>query len=230
MRLFVALWPPKPLLEALQNLSRHLRHRAGPTPLRLTRPEHWHVTLRFLGEVDDARVTDGTLDRALKEAVAGIGPFTLHLAAPGCFPALGRPRVFWVGLEGGTKSLASLQERIVRSTDPFVGTPEREGFHPHLTLARAGDREPRRRGFDREPGSCGSRREDAPEGGGQGRPEPGIRPEGRSLRETWEGLSPPPCPPWEVQEVHLVRSVLEPGGPAYSRIGGYRLDAPTPPS
>ena len=48
MRLFVAAWPPADVVEALRGLDRPV-----VTGMRWTTADQWHVTLRFLGDVDD---------------------------------------------------------------------------------------------------------------------------------------------------------------------------------
>lgn len=98
---------------------------------------HWvpkeqiHLTLSFLGEVDDA-----TLER-LTEALATIRSpgFSLRFSGTGCFPDRRRARVLWVGLEPEPllNSLASLvREAVLACNIPQEERP----FSPHITLAR----------------------------------------------------------------------------------------------
>jgi 2'-5' RNA ligase len=111
---------------------------------RWTHPDNLHLTLVFLGEVED-----GALDPlavALRAAFAAHPPLTLRLAGAGTFPPppgpgeRGRPaRVAWVGLttEDGLPRLAALQ----RSADAAARSvlelePERRPWSPHLTVAR----------------------------------------------------------------------------------------------
>jgi 2'-5' RNA ligase len=53
VRLFAAVWPPAEVIEVLAAIDR-----PAIDGLRWTKPEQWHVTLRFLGEVADERVAD----------------------------------------------------------------------------------------------------------------------------------------------------------------------------
>lgn len=130
MRLFVAIHPPAEALDAL-NAELGRARAVAPSGLRWTRPEKWHLTLAFLGEVLDDRVP--ALTDALA-SVVGDAPMSLRLAGGGCFGT----RVLWVGLAGDVHALRTLAAE--------VGTAARAGgvhladqaFRPHLTLARAG--------------------------------------------------------------------------------------------
>ncbi|MFP5256460.1 MAG: RNA 2',3'-cyclic phosphodiesterase [Acidimicrobiia bacterium] len=125
MRLFVGLWPPPPVLDAVARL-RHPDH-AG---LRWTTREQWHVTLRFLGEVDAHDLP--ALTQQLEEGLAG------H---PAVEVTLG-PAVEWLGgrrqgvLVVPTTGAAGLSKAVVEGTSGFGGPPEPRPFRGHLTLAR----------------------------------------------------------------------------------------------
>jgi 2'-5' RNA ligase len=128
--LFVAIDPPA---EALAALDAELgRARAvAPHGLRWTRPEQWHLTLAFLGEVADTDVP------VLTDALAGVvgdAPMALRLAGGGCFG----DRVLWVGLAGDVHALRTLAESIPPAVRDLGVAPEDQPFRPHLTLARAG--------------------------------------------------------------------------------------------
>jgi RNA 2',3'-cyclic 3'-phosphodiesterase len=93
-----------------------------------------HLTLQFLGEVDDVRVD--ALARALGPALARAPPFDFALEGLGAFPTAGRPRVVWRGVSRGASELDALA-RTVRDTVESVGiAPDRSPFVPHVTLFR----------------------------------------------------------------------------------------------
>ena len=104
---------------------------------RFVRQEGLHLTLRFLGEVDPSR--RGVLDAAWREAVSGTGLLALRFRGAAFFPATGRPRVLWLGVEDETLdgSLALLAERIERAARAQGFPPEGRPFAAHVTLARA---------------------------------------------------------------------------------------------
>jgi 2'-5' RNA ligase len=137
LRLFVACELPEEVREALGGVQTDLR-RMGADSLRWVRPEGIHITLKFLGGVDEARA--GEITAALAAAVE---PFELRLR-PGALGTFGgdRLRVVWVGLDGDTEALASLAGRVEGALAPLGFPGEQRPFAAHLTLARAPDHVP----------------------------------------------------------------------------------------
>jgi 2'-5' RNA ligase len=108
--------------------------------VRWVAPEGIHLTLRFLGEVDEARLDE--LGAALEQAVAGREAPRLAPGSLGAFPSLRRPRVIWIGLEEDGRRLEPLHV-AVEGAARLLGWPaETRAFRPHLTLGRV--RDPRR--------------------------------------------------------------------------------------
>jgi len=124
-RLFVALDLPEPVKRSLEPLAR------GLGDVRWSTPDQQHLTLRFIGEVDDGAVRD------ILEALATVPatPFQLTLKGLGHFPPRGELRVLWVGVEKSTE-LARLKRRIDRALQDAGLAPESRKFAPHVTLAR----------------------------------------------------------------------------------------------
>ena len=104
---------------------------------RRTRAEALHLTLRFLGEVDER--TRAAVEPAARAAAAGVPPLPLRVGGFGGFPEKGRPRVAWVGIEdlsqGG--ALARLGEALEQAARESGLPPEPRPFRPHVTVARA---------------------------------------------------------------------------------------------
>jgi 2'-5' RNA ligase len=116
-------------------------------PVKWVRPEGLHLTLKFLGEVEEAR--EGELRAALAEAAGPAGaerPVTLAIGGCGVFPDFRRPRVVWVGI-APEPALELLQDRVERAFVPLGFPAEARAFRPHLTLGRA-TREARPRDFN----------------------------------------------------------------------------------
>jgi len=134
MRVFVAISPPHPIQEHLDAIQRKLRTRLHDNALRWTQPAGVHLTLAFLGNVDDQRIDPLVAD--LRAACQAAVSMNLALGRLGAFPDLLRPRVIWVGLTGDLATLATLQDNVRRATAPYAERPEDKPFHPHLTLAR----------------------------------------------------------------------------------------------
>lgn len=130
MRVFFAVELPEALRRALADGLASLRRLLPPA--RWVRPEGLHVTLKFLGELEDHVVERLRQDAAL--ALRQVHPVTVALAGGGFFPSPRRPRVAWVGgeaagMEGWAGRLGECAQRH--------GVPtEERGFSLHLTLAR----------------------------------------------------------------------------------------------
>jgi 2'-5' RNA ligase len=103
--------------------------------VRWTAPAGFHLTLQFLGEVDDRELA--TVCRAADKACRAVPPFTLGLGGVGAFPNPRRPRTVWAGVTTGRDELlalfAALDEGLLET-----GSYRREGrpYAPHLTLGR----------------------------------------------------------------------------------------------
>ncbi|MEO5981733.1 MAG: RNA 2',3'-cyclic phosphodiesterase [Pedococcus sp.] len=136
MRIFAAVVPSD---HALADLGDFLdpRRDAGPE-LRWTDASLWHITLAFMADVPERRLDEVAL--AVAEAAAHNAPFTARLHTGGAFPHAAEARVLWLGVDGESAALESLDAlaRNVRLSCAHIGaTPEGGGFAPHLTVARA---------------------------------------------------------------------------------------------
>ena len=125
VRLFVAIPLPSDIKRSLEPLA------SGLGDVRWTTPEQQHVTLRFIGEVDNGRA-DEMAD--MLSMVPGM-PFDLRLKGIGHFPPRGEPRVIWAGVEK-TAGLRDLKHRIDRVLRSAGLAADRQKFSPHVTLAR----------------------------------------------------------------------------------------------
>jgi 2'-5' RNA ligase len=128
IRLFVALTLPADVRRRLAALC------SGVSGARWQRLDQFHLTLRFIGEVDEA--TGREIAEALDQVA--ITPFPLAIAGVGSFGDRRRPQVLWAGVRPEPE-LERLQGRI-ESTLQRAGLPaERRKYQPHVTLARLRD-------------------------------------------------------------------------------------------
>ena len=112
------------------------RARPGLPKASWTRPESWHLTLRFLGEIAESAAA--AFARALALDAPGFTEAELAIEGPVAFPPRGRPRVVGLGFVPGLalERLAAAAETAARS----IGcAPEDRPFRPHVTLARLRD-------------------------------------------------------------------------------------------
>lgn len=143
-RLFVAIPLPGRVVTALADIQNALQQTVPQAPIRWT-PEHqFHLTLRFLGEVPAARVTE--LQTELRAACAGQTAMRLQLHGLGFFPHDHHPRVVWVGLQGQLNALHALQQAVTAAVSSFAETEAApEKFSAHITLGRIKGLTPRER-------------------------------------------------------------------------------------
>ncbi|MBO4205075.1 2'-5' RNA ligase family protein [Micromonospora echinofusca] len=212
MRLFVALYPPAGALDdifAEVGRLRVGRAAAEDVRIRLVDRESAHITLAFLGDVDDDRLPEVTAALARAAAPAApvptaspppapeapgvppapappVGPLRLRLAGGGEFGA-GRHSVLWADVHGDVAALHALAGRIRselhRAGLPYDGRP----FRPHLTIARP-----------------------------QGRLDPEDVAQDRAALDRYRG------PAWPATEMVLVRSHLGPR-PLHHRLARWSL-------
>jgi len=93
-----------------------------------------HLTLKFLGGVDAARLD--AVAEALNGAAAGAGPFDLGVGGLGAFPSPARARVLWAGVDEGAAEAAALAGRVDEALAPLGFAREAREFSAHVTLGR----------------------------------------------------------------------------------------------
>lgn len=133
MRLFIALDIPA---EIRARLTEYMdRARLLAPNARWARVEGLHVTLKFIGHVDDAAV------EKIKAALRPIktAPFAVKFTGVGFFPNPNAARVFWAGVNGGDH-LPLLASTIDAALEKLDFPREAKPYHPHLTLARTSSR------------------------------------------------------------------------------------------
>jgi 2'-5' RNA ligase len=135
MRLFIGVALPDPLRSQLASAVASLREAGLPRGVRVLHEETWHVTLQFLGNVDEALAP--RLSDACNGAFAQHASFDLQLSGAGAFPSAKRARTIWVGLSRGHVELAQLAATAQHATAPLGFTPEERAFRAHVTWARA---------------------------------------------------------------------------------------------
>ncbi|MGW8362338.1 RNA 2',3'-cyclic phosphodiesterase [Streptomyces wedmorensis] len=148
MRLFAAVLPPPERLTELAHVVDRLHRLPGADGLRWTSRPAWHLTLAFMGEVDEELLPE--LRERLGRAAHRTPPFPLRLHGGGHF---GR-RALWTGVAGGLDELRLLAERAdAAARRAGVAMEEHRRYQAHLTLARARTDEVDLRPFQEELGA-----------------------------------------------------------------------------
>ncbi len=124
-RLFVAVPMPEEIAEELDRLCE------GLPGVRWTDLDDFHLTLRFIGEVDQATFYD------IGEALMSVSlpPFEMRLRGIGHFPPRGEPHTLWAGVED-PEPVRRLRRAVERALEEAGIEPERRKFVPHVTLGR----------------------------------------------------------------------------------------------
>lgn len=99
-----------------------------------TAREQWHLTLKFLGHVDEDRLEEIT--KVAAKVAANTEPIDTRLTELGAFPNLNRPRVVWVGIDNSDNRLTLLDDELERRYAKRGFKKESRLYHPHLTVAR----------------------------------------------------------------------------------------------
>lgn len=140
MRLFVAIELEDHAVHAAADLIEELKTRAAKLAPRArigwVLPDRLHLTVRFIGHVDEA--VAGRIRSALQPPIP-VAPFSIRLAGVGTFPPKGSPRVIWAGLADGTEGLHGVERDVTARLGPLGIAPEDRPYRPHLTLARIRD-------------------------------------------------------------------------------------------
>lgn len=132
LRTFIAVEIPESVRNRIAEFQAELKREPGR--VSWTKPENIHLTLKFLGDVDEAEIPQITA--ALERAVQGIAPFEVEVRTTGGFPSLRRPRVLWVGCADAEGRLRQLAEQVESELAGIGYRREGRKFSPHLTIGR----------------------------------------------------------------------------------------------
>jgi 2'-5' RNA ligase len=131
LRAFIAVDLEPGIRKSLQALLLDLK--ATRAEVRWVEPGGFHLTLKFLGDIDEARVLRV---KAVLEDVAGRHrAFPLRAEGTGVFPGERNPRVLWVGF-AAEPGLMAFQAELERALEAEGFAREERAFKPHLTLGR----------------------------------------------------------------------------------------------
>ena len=129
MRIFIAIDIPEEIRNRLAAVQREMR--AATNSARWVAAESVHLTLRFIGEVSEARMEEAD------QALGGLTwkAFPVNVRGLGFFPGTRSPRVLWAGLTAST--MEGLTEEIDARMERAGFEKEKRAFRAHITLARA---------------------------------------------------------------------------------------------
>ena len=134
-RAFVAIVPPRDVLDAVGKISWRASHRPAELALprllgpRWTTRAQWHLTLQFLGTRVDLDAAASALAAVRESSVR------VRLGGIGAFPTARRANVLWLGVIEGASQLKALAGAVNEAMVEVAPAETRE-YHPHLTLVR----------------------------------------------------------------------------------------------
>ena len=131
MRLFVGIDLPYKLKETLLQFQSELRSLGVKGSWKSE--ENFHLTLEFLGELDQEKII--TLTEALSKVARINKPFKLSLGGIGAFPTMTRPHTLWTAPMGSLSELSRLRDEIHLELANHGFVLENRQFKPHITIA-----------------------------------------------------------------------------------------------
>jgi 2'-5' RNA ligase len=132
IRTFVAVDLDKAVRHRTVELQETLKE--SGTEVKWVEPENLHVSLLFLGEVDEREIVD--VCRIVAETAGQHASFTIRVETAGCFPNPRRPRVLWVGVGEGKEALCTIHDDLGTALLDLGFRREERKYSPHITLGR----------------------------------------------------------------------------------------------
>jgi len=135
MRVFIAIDLDDEIRAGLGDLQQQLQNKADikKGDVKWVTPKNIHLTLKFLGEIEDEQVVD--VCNVVKDVASRHQSFELEVKSVGCFGDRSA-RVLWVGVGEGRDSLLQLQKDLEQQLASSGWPPEQREFAGHLTLCR----------------------------------------------------------------------------------------------
>lgn len=130
-RLFIGIKLPRSYQDRVHPFTQDLG-KGIDTKVNWTRPNNWHLTLKFLGDTEESRIP------AITDALAAIDrpSFTMQAGGGGAFPHAKHPSIIWLDLLQGSQQCQDLAATINDALDALGIAREKKRFRPHLTLGR----------------------------------------------------------------------------------------------
>ena len=144
IRAFISVALDSKIIDNIVAVSARLKPQM--TGVRWIAPANFHLTLKFLGDIDETLIEP--IGAALRKQLRLFPSFTINAKGLGVFPGPKRPRVLWVGLIGG--HLVSLASGVESALQPLGFAPDSRKFTPHLTIGRWRQSDRASKSFGRE--------------------------------------------------------------------------------
>ena len=120
--------------EAIGRAQGQLQRHSPPGAIRWTRPDQFHITLKFLGDVPAGQVA--SLEKSAAAVCAGFAAMRLSARGVGFFPSERKPRVIWAGADDDCGQLAELHRQMDDALRWLAPAEPAQRFSGHITLGR----------------------------------------------------------------------------------------------
>lgn len=132
MRTFIAIALPEQIKDTLAALEQELKKTNAD--VKWVTPENIHLTLKFLGEIDEKKLEKIKL--ILDETAKDRPGFLLGLSGVGAFPKINSPRVIWAGVSKGEAEVRQIAGELEEKIASVGIAKEKRPFSGHITIGR----------------------------------------------------------------------------------------------
>jgi 2'-5' RNA ligase len=133
-RIFAAVDISEEARRRVSEYSAALRREFPDLRVGWEKAEKLHLTLKFLGETNEAQLND--LTEIVDKIAEQISTFSLQITATGVFPSPRKPRILWLGVNDKTESLLKISELLETGCERIGFPKENRNFKAHLTVGR----------------------------------------------------------------------------------------------
>lgn len=139
-RIFVAIDTSEGVRQKIRLYQTNLKNEFPGAGARWEKPEKLHLTLKFIGDADTAKVKSilEIAEKAARETVR----FDLEICGTGVFPGIRKPKILWLGVRENGGRLLNLHEKIENGLEKIGFQKEKRIFRPHITIARLREKSP----------------------------------------------------------------------------------------
>lgn len=133
-RLFFAIEMSESVIATTERVLETLSNELPANHVRLVKPSNLHMTLKFLGEVDEHDIQP--IIEAGRKVFSSFCPLRLAVADMGLFPNHDNPTVLWFGVKGETELLRNMEVSLSKELEKLGFPPSQRPFEAHLTIGR----------------------------------------------------------------------------------------------
>ncbi len=132
-RSFIAIFPPKEVIEKLLFIQSRIKNIGGH--IRWEKEDKFHFTLQFWGDQTEEWLNKTHAE--IKNRCSQIMKFAVAITRVGCFPNNYSPKIFWIGSTPEENiPLVTLADAIAEISKQNGHEPDKKPFHPHITVGR----------------------------------------------------------------------------------------------